>query len=275
MAASERPHGYARYRLDGCRCYTCAWDVSRYNEHRQKAITAGTWRPWADAAPVRDHVHAIRAAGLALEDLTKATGVGQGTLKHLLWGVPPAEKIRAESASVLLSYWPRLDDYSPGSLIDPTGTHRRIQALVAGGWPLTHLAAALGLFRQNFVRYLITERVTVAVARDVRDLYDRLWRADPIEAGATPMGVARARKYAAARMWAPVGAWDDDTIDNPTSTPDLGAEVTRQEAVAEDAAWLVEKQGHTRRQAAERLGVDKSYLDKALSRAGHREGRAA
>ncbi|MFD8384268.1 hypothetical protein ACFV2X_38100 [Streptomyces sp. NPDC059679] len=220
MAAEERPHGYARYKLDGCRCYVCAWAVSRYNEHRQKAITAGTWRPWANAAPIRAHVQAIRAAGLALDDLTKVTGVGRGTLNHLLWGTPAAEKIRSESAAVLLSYRPRLEDYSPGSLIDPTGTRRRIQALVVAGWPLTHLAARLGLFRQNFVRLLTAERVTVAVARSIRDLYDQLWRADPVEGGATPTGAARARKYAAERQWAPVGVWDDDTMDDPASFPD-------------------------------------------------------
>jgi hypothetical protein len=64
------------------------------------------------------------------------------------------------------------------------------------------------------------ERTLVRVARAVRALYDELWRADPREHGVDNQAYSRTRNHAAAHGWAPVGAWDDDTIDDPAAFPD-------------------------------------------------------
>ncbi|MCQ9186232.1 hypothetical protein KMT30_45815, partial [Streptomyces sp. IBSBF 2953] len=42
----------------------------------------------------------------------------------------------------------------------------------------------------------------------------------PAEHGASQGGITRARRHALAHGWAPVGAWDDDTIDDPGAHPD-------------------------------------------------------
>jgi len=222
---NTRPHGYARYRLDGCRCYTCAFARSQYDENRTKAITAGTWQPYVDAEPVRVHIQHLQSCGMGLRAIAKAAGVDRKRLQAVLHGRPergtgPQERVRPELAAAVLAVEPTLENLAPSTLINPAGTRRRIHALVAAGWPQQHLAARLGMTPSNFGAMLQCEHVLVRRALAVRALYDQLWRANPLEHGATPAGVTRARRHAAANGWAPVGAWDDDTIDDPNAHPD-------------------------------------------------------
>lgn len=222
---STRPHGYARYRLDGCRCYTCAAARSRYDENRTKAITASTWQPWVDAEPVRAHIRALQDCGMGLRAIASCAGVDRKRLQAVLngrseRGTGPQEKVRPALAAAVLAVEPTLENLAPSTLINPAGTRRRVQALVAAGWPQQHLAAQLGMTPSNFGAMVNREHVLVRRALAVRDLYDQLWRANPLEYGATEAGVTRARRHAAANGWAPVGAWDDDRIDDPQAYPD-------------------------------------------------------
>jgi hypothetical protein len=104
--------------------------------------------------------------------------------------------------------------------MDPTGTRRRAHALIALGWPQQHLATHLGMTLSNFSTMLSRPNVLVRRALAVRAMYNTLWNADPAEQGASLAGITRARRRAAANGWAPVGAWDDDTIDDPAAHPD-------------------------------------------------------
>lgn len=71
---AERPHGYARYKLDGCRCYTCGWARAQYEENRQRAIAYGTWQPHVPAAPVREHIVQLQQCGMGLRAIAAAAG---------------------------------------------------------------------------------------------------------------------------------------------------------------------------------------------------------
>jgi hypothetical protein len=222
--AGEREHGYARYRLDGCRCYVCGWARSRYDENRTKAITAGTWQPWVDAEPVRVHIQYLRSCEMGLRAIAAVAGVDRKRLQSITTGRPergtgPQEKVRPAIAAAVLAVEPSLENLAPSTLISPIGTRRRIQALVAGGWPQQYLAVHLGMRPGNFGQMLGREHVLVRRAVTVRAMYEELWKADPAEHGATAAGISRARRYAADRRWAPVGAWDDDTIDDPAAFP--------------------------------------------------------
>ncbi|ONK09496.1 hypothetical protein [Streptomyces sp. MP131-18] len=222
---SDRPHGYARYRLDGCRCYTCAWARAEYDRRRTMAITAGTWQPWTDAAPVREHIQVLQSCGVGLRTIASAAGIDRKRLQALLRGrpergTPPQAQVRPALAAAVLAVEPTRDTIAPGTPVVAVGTVRRLQALVAAGWPQAHLAAQLGMTGANFGPLLRALRVTAGTARAVRDLYDRLCLADPAEHGASPGGITRARRMAVDRRWAPMGAWDDDTIDDPAPEPD-------------------------------------------------------
>jgi hypothetical protein len=222
---SNRPHGYARYRLDGCRCYPCAAARSRYDENRTKAITAGTWQPWTDATPVREHLAHLRSCGMGLRTIADLSGIDRKRLQAVLGGrpergTPPQTKVRPDLAVAVLAVDVSLETLAPATLMGPVGTRRRCHALVARGWPQQHLANHVGMTLANFGRMLSRPNVLVGRHLQVLAMYDALWNTDPAAAGATPVGISRARAYAVARGWAPPGGWDDDTIDDPTAVPD-------------------------------------------------------
>ncbi|WP_039942930.1 hypothetical protein, partial [Streptomyces himastatinicus] len=66
MGTGQRDHGYARYKLDGCRCYRCGWAKAQYDDAREQAMRRGQWQPFMDAEPVRTHLRQLQACGLGL-----------------------------------------------------------------------------------------------------------------------------------------------------------------------------------------------------------------
>lgn len=222
---SDRPHGYARYRLDGCRCYTCGYARSRYDENRTKAITAGTWQPYVDASPVRAHIRTLQDCGMGLRTIASAASIDRKRLQAILngrtdRGTGPQEKVRPDLAAAVLAVEPTLENLAPATLIHPVGTRRRLHALVAAGWPQARLAERLDMTPANYSSMLQREHVLVRRALAARALYEDLWNADPREHGVGLQPYNRARNQAKARQWAPLGAWDDDTIDDPAAQPD-------------------------------------------------------
>jgi hypothetical protein len=148
------------------------------------------------------------------------------------------------------------------------GARRRLRALVAIGWTRAQLADRLQLTRGQLAGVLDRSPVTPATEQAARGLYEQLWNCWP-----TGPIAERTRRMARRRGWAVPMAWDDDLIDDPAA----GAaerwqrpERTRwtAAALAHDAAELI-AQGHTRAQAAARLGVSKNAVDQAFIRTQH------
>jgi hypothetical protein len=240
---------------------------SRWNRRRTALIQQGQWQPFTAAQPVRDHVNALRAAGMSPARISERTGVGIGTLNYLLFGeaeYPVPAQIRTESAQTLLAFWPTLDDFADGARIDETGTIRRMQALATMGWLPVEIAKHTPLSKHTFFNMRPGRRVTAAVARIVRDFYQQYADKPAEECGVRLRSARYARTWAAAKNFAPPIAWDDDTIDDPQAEPNYGDRTPRYIALAENCAEL-ERQGHTREQIAERLGVTRDGLQAALS----------
>jgi len=234
-SAGPRPHGPARYWRDGCRCYTCARAVAEYRANRERAIAYGTWKPFVDAAPVRAHIEHLRASGISMRRLAELTGLNRSVLFDITngrSGRPPARKVRPQTAARILAVEPTLDNIAPKTQVDASGARRRIQALVAIGWPLEQLAHRLGMTSRNLTYMIAMSRITAANARAVRDLYDSLWDVDPTGHGVTEQAATRARDTARARGWPPPAGWDDDLIDLPE--PELRAELRRRAAAMDD-----------------------------------------
>ncbi|MFG3050351.1 hypothetical protein ACGFZP_05255 [Kitasatospora sp. NPDC048239] len=226
---TTRPHGYARYKLDGCRCNTCGWAVATYRDHREHLIRRGQWQPYVDAAPARAHVVDLKACGLGERTIAALASLDRKRIRDLTHGrpergTPPPAQIRPATALAILNVEPTID-ILPGSLIiDATGSIRRLQALTAAGWPQAQLADRIGSTPGNISALLRRDRTIVRTARAVRSSYNELWSTDPLTEGVTAQAVARARNHARANGWAPVGAWDDDTIDDPAAVPDWTGE---------------------------------------------------
>lgn len=193
--------------------------------YRRRLIAYGRWQPYVDAELVRQHVPALMAMGLGWERICAIAGVGTGTVEKLLFGAAyhgqgPSNRIRPDAAAKLLavSMDPALLGATVG--VDGTGTRRRLQALVVSGWSMSELARRLGRHEANLGRTIRAPKVRAETERAVRKLYDELWNVDPAESGMRPQSMSLARNHARRLGWTPVGAWDDDTIDDPAACPD-------------------------------------------------------
>lgn len=112
-----------------------------------------------------------------------------------------------------------------GQYIDATGSVRRVHALIAQGHPLRKIAEAAG------THYSCIQTVVAGPARVRRFFAERIEEAYRTLSGTTGSSI-RGRNRAARNGWAPPAAWDDDTIDNPSSKPNCGQTLTLRERAA-------------------------------------------
>lgn len=217
----ERPHGYARYKLDGCRCYTCGWAVSEYTRRRLEAVANG--RGPVDGDVLRVHLRSLAAAGMGYKRAADVAGVARSTVGRILYGrpdrgTPPTPRVRYAIARKLLAV--RAVDHGPNKPIEASGTVRRIRALIAIGWTRTEIARGIGWSLANLGTMLHRGAepwagfVEVRTAAAVSALYDRL----SMHPSTGPHS-ARARAEARSNGWPPPLAWDDDEIDDPAAAP--------------------------------------------------------
>jgi lambda repressor-like predicted transcriptional regulator len=143
----------------------------------------------------------------------------------------------------------------PRSAVPAVGTQRRLQALVALGWPMAQLAQRVGV-EANSLRRLISAnpKVLAVTARTVAALYEEMWNARPAPVTRPQhVAVTKTVNLAQRRGWAVPAMWDDDAIDDPAARPAAPhARVSRPYSrglAPED--WLRE-QRHERAEADER-----------------------
>lgn len=218
---TERPHGYARYKLDGCRCYTCAWAVSEYTRRRAYEVAQGRGR--VDGDLLRAHLRSLAAEGMGYKRVATVAGVASSTVGRILYGrgdrgTPPTPRVRYDIAQKLLAV--QAANHGPNKPIEASGTVRRIRALIAIGWTRTEVAHGIGWTLSNLGTLLhrgaepYAGFVEVRTAEAVAALYDRL----SMRPSGGPYS-ARARAEARANGWPPPLAWDDDEIDDPAAVP--------------------------------------------------------
>lgn len=223
---TEHVHGtHACYVLDACRCKRCR-DANRvYEENRRRLHAYGRFNSLIDAEPARAHVRHLTEQGMGLKQIVKASGISSGSMTKLMYGLnatngrparPPAKRIRPDTAARILAVNLTLAD---GAQIDGTGTRRRLRALVAIGYSIASLGAALGT--DNIHRTIHHHgKVLHSTATATRALYDQLSMTPCLGTDWHSKSAAtRARNYAAANGWLPPLEWDDDLIDDPTHIP--------------------------------------------------------
>lgn len=111
-------------------------------------------------------------------------------------------------------------------MVDATGTHRRLQALMAIGWSLPAIAARLGDRGPNIRRVLLAPRLTRRFADRIAAVYEDLCMIRPVGHDRTSIAaIARTRIFAARRGWLPPLAWDDIDNDPQPAAADNDAEV--------------------------------------------------
>lgn len=255
---TARQHGtYVKFKREGCHCPPCT-DAARTYSRRQSKRLALYGPVYVDAQPVRAHVQRLvdGPAPMTCHQIAVLAGINRNQVRHLLYGSggrAPAKGLRPETAAALLAVQPGGWQPAAEGTCDATGTRRRLQALMANGWPASTLARLLCACEEPRVLQVARRgRVRSATALAVRELYERL-------ADTTGPSPATATRYRA-RGWLPPIWWDDDTIDDPTHTPDtrdLGAAERRREEQAERIAQVAHltRQGLPAHLIADILGV--------------------
>lgn len=215
-------HSYA---YGKCSCDLCRAANTQKNHKRNRDRLYGRYvHPFVDAAPVRDHLNALRAQGWGLPTIAKLTGIHRTTLNNLVFGRAPSQQLNregyvkpAELRSVsrenaerllALKYDP-LKSMSRGK-VDPASTIRRIQALAAFGYSLNKQAELLGINGPQYALILDQMKITRATYLKVRQLYERLELVPAVANSRTEQsGITRSIRRAKANGWLPPLAWDD------------------------------------------------------------------
>lgn len=276
----------AAYVRDACRCASCRRANRVYEAARNKAaLLARSTGPEAHtrvpSGPAAEHIAHLRAHGVGMRRISELTGVPRWLITRLTPAAArPARSIDRVQEARILALQASAATISPARVArrrdGAVGLRRRLQALHALGWSTRQLSARSGIATDT-LRAVIGGRDVVAMSTDarIRELYDALWDQQPPQrTHPERSGVSRTRNRAAAAGWPSPLAWDDDTIDDPTATPDTGAPAPRRLPQAERLADLEHllTQGIDREVAARRCGFS-SWASAESSRA--RAGRAA
>lgn len=199
-------------RNHGCHCEPCHTAELR----RAKRSRAGLHALVPQAA-AHAHITRLLTQGMALAEIARRAGVSDATITRIAtWQVLD---ITRHTHAAIMAVQPAPIDRHQLGLTDATGTRRRMQGLVALGWPQAILAARLGTSAPQVARLLddTTARVTVEVRNRVVDLYNQLSMTLPAD---NPGGsTTKARRFAARHGWAVPLCWDEREIDDPAAQP--------------------------------------------------------
>lgn len=208
--------GRADYGRNGHRCDVCRAANTAYERGRTRDRVYGRPR-LTDAAPVREHLLALFAAGVGRRRVAEVSGVRANVIQSIVHGRrnrPPNRQVKHETATALLAV--PLDWQADKALVPALATHRRLQALVYAGWSQARLAELLGSSLSNFLPTFERDKVTARRARAVAELYELLWDVAPPAHTAHERGaITRARNLARRNGWQPAMAWDEDNIHVP------------------------------------------------------------
>lgn len=175
-----------------------------------------------DAEPARQHVIALREAGIGERRIGELAGMSRSVIQSLIRGKsrdgrrePPSAQISKRTHEKIMAVpLPTPAELklmmAPGARVDATGTRRRIRALIAFGYTQSALAARIGWQVGNFSHQLVHHKgatVTAATAVKVQEMFTEL--------ELTPGQADRSRQLAKKHGWVVPMAWDEDEIDVP------------------------------------------------------------
>ncbi|MGW6262401.1 helix-turn-helix transcriptional regulator [Streptomyces sp. NPDC055085] len=184
-----------------------------------------------DAGAAIAHLQGFHGRGMLPKVMAAQSGLSLTTVRDLIRGRRPANRghlpigdVARETVEAALNIRFEAPLYAPnvmGPTTDPVGVVRRLQGLMANGWPLVALGEHLEAAGQ-WVWMLVNDPkpVTGRTVERVAAMYDKLCHVDPADVGVSSYASARAKGVAARGGYAPTRCWDADTIDDPAASPE-------------------------------------------------------
>jgi transcriptional regulator len=209
-----------------------------------------------DPRPAQAHIRRLRRRGMSVTSIARAAGVSRSVISALAWPNHTCARkwITSTTEAKILAARFSDDGLPHKAKIDSLGTVRRVRALCAIGWSMTHIAGRLGATPQNVSHWIEHATVEVRTHRRIASLYAAL--------EATPGPSNYAKKFARRRGWHPPSAWDnpDDANENPKGVTD---------------GWIAETAGSGLDAAgvSALLGIQESHVRAALRRLELEAGR--
>ena len=228
----------AAYVKDRCRCTDCTAANTAVSRTAARERIYGRWHPYVDASPVREHIAALRVAGIGVERIAHLAGISVSHIRELAehshGDSPGTQRVRPNTATRILGIGINHASRAPRSRADAPGPRRRLQALQAVGWSAELLAVQLGRRPNSLHRSMIGRFVTAGTAQEVATLYEQLWPIRPPRmTGEQRAAADAAQAHAAAQGWLPPLAWDD--IDSDPTPPAAIAGVSQRSDMDEIA----------------------------------------
>ena len=256
---SECSKGCGRKATRRSMCNSC------YQTYRNKQVAYGRWQTvTVDAGPVRAHLLALKAAGIGDRRIGELSGVSRSALQKISRKRPGTDEplrsnVWRSTANRILAIPLEVDNRGYGVRIDSTGSLRRLRALQAIGWTQTEIAHRIGWTLQNLNRYFISDPAMInrGTAVTIAKVFNELQL--------IPGPSERSRRHARKHGWAPPLAWDEDTIDDPAATPDVGQ---REVVKFEERYTELRELGYHDLQIVSKLGIKPESLLRQLDRYG-------
>lgn len=200
-----------------CRCVNCRRAHADRMDRRRRTMAYGRWEPaLVDGTSTRIHIAKLRHLGWTLEPIAAAAGVKHSTILRI--SSNNREVLRTTRDAVLAI--PVVEpDLMAWGRVDPTGTRRRLQALMFMGWSGAHLERRLGKSPRSLSDLMKKPAVTAVAADAVKTLYDELWTVTPNPSNGFEQGVmVRTKRWARRNGWVGPLHWDDiDTDPEPAA----------------------------------------------------------
>ncbi|WP_187684311.1 hypothetical protein [Nocardia wallacei] len=201
----------------------------------------------------------MQAAGLGFAQVARLAGVDHVTVGRVARDPQARVTAEVEAAILAVKVPERAADVTPENALVPIhGAQRRVQALIASGYPRAHLARLLGmrsnsgameaLIGKNYRGGQAGKSVLAARDRQVKELFDRLqFLPGPSE---------RARAKGRRSGWALPFEWDEAALDDPRGKP-VRARWTSRSTTDERRDQVAEltERGLSAQEIAERLGT--------------------
>lgn len=225
---------------------------------------AGKGPRMVPSKPTRDHIDGLVQAGASQASIARAAGISPEVISKLLRQPRPTVQIGTQTRILAVT----LDDVMrrPDRLgfVPAVGARRRIQALLAMGWP--HRTITEHMTGVGQISAVALHQRGKWIARATHDAVVAAYDALSMTPG--PSEVSRRR---AARLgYAPPLAWDDETIDDPAAQPNTGAVVRKAGRPGIDLdEWVrLVRCGENPERAADRCETTVAAVARAAERAG-------